>query len=153
MRRGLPGPAPGIAASAVAAPVQNSIAVLPFENLSDAKDNAYFAEGVHHQIVADLTKIPELKVISRTSVMNLKESGQGNLRDIARSLGASYILEGSIQRIGSRVCVTAQLVDGGTDTHLWADRYERDLKDVFATETELADLVVAQVKSTLSRPR
>src|SRR5947199_7061009 len=134
----------------VAAIPEKSIAVLPFENLSDQKENAYFTEGVQDEILNDLAKVGDLQVISRTSVMQYKAGTQRNLRQIARELGVAHVLEGSVQRTGDRVRVSAQLIDARTDTHLWADRYDRDLADVFAIESELAKTIVAQLKSKLS---
>jgi TolB-like protein/class 3 adenylate cyclase len=130
--------------------VEKSIAVLPFENLSDDKQNAYFADGVQDEILTDLAKVADLKVISRTSVMQYRNSAQRNLREIARSLGVSHILEGTVQRAGDRVRVSAQLIDARTDAHLWADRYERDLADIFVLENELAEKIAGQLKSRLS---
>ena len=127
-----------------------SIAVLPFENLSDEKQNAYFADGVQDEILTDLAKVADLKVISRTSVMPFKAASPRNLRDIAKALGVAHILEGSVQRAGGRVRVNAQLIDARTDTHIWAEHYERDLADVFAIESDIAERIVAQLKSRLS---
>src|SRR5438132_3268764 len=107
-----------------------SIAVLPFENFSDDKENAYFADGIQDEILTDLAKVADLKVISRTSVMQYKNAVKRNLREIGQQLGVAHVLEGSVQRTGNRVRVTAQLIDAGTDTHLWAERYDRDLADV-----------------------
>jgi len=136
-------------AAAVAVP-EKSIAILPFQNLSDDKQNAYFADGVQDEILTDLTKVADLKVISRTSVMQYKAGAQRNLRDIAKALGVSHVVEGSVQRSGGRVHVSAQLVDARTDTHLWAESYDRELADVFAIESELAEQIVSQLKSKLS---
>src|SRR4029077_251736 len=106
--------------------------VLPFENLSDDKQNAYFADGVQDEILTNLARVADLKVISRTSVMQYKSGILRNLRDIAKTLGVSHVVEGSVQRSGGRVRVSAQLIDAKTDTHLWAESYDRDLADVFA---------------------
>src|SRR5262249_37434852 len=111
-----------------------SIAVLPFENLSDDKQNAYFADGVQDEILTNLAKVADLKVISRTSVIQYRNSSHRNLRDIAQALGVAHILEGTVQRAGSRVRVNAQLIDARTDAHLWGERYEREIADVFALE-------------------
>jgi serine/threonine-protein kinase len=127
-----------------------SIAVLPFENLSDDKQNAYFADGVQDEILTNLAKVRDLKVISRTSVMQYRNTAQRNIREIAEALGVAHILEGTIQRAGGRVRVNAQLIDARTDAHVWADHYDRDLADVFAIENELAEQIVAQLKSKLS---
>jgi TolB-like protein/Flp pilus assembly protein TadD len=129
---------------------EKSIAVLPFENLSDDKQNAYFADGVQDEILTNLARVADLKVISRTSVMQYKSGAQRNLRDIAKALGVSHVVEGSVQRSAGRVRVSAQLIDAKTDTHLWAESYDRDLADVFAIENELAEKIVSQLKSKLS---
>src|SRR4030095_20716 len=112
-----------------------SIAVLPFQNLSDEKENAYFADGVQDEILTNLSKVANLKVISRTSVMQYKNVATRNLREIAEQLGVAHVLEGSVQRAGNRVRVTAQLINARTDAHLWAERYDRDLADVFAIQS------------------
>jgi TolB-like protein/Tfp pilus assembly protein PilF len=127
-----------------------SIAVLPFENLTDDKQNAYLADGLVDEILTDLAKVADLKVISRTSVMQYRVGSQLNLRQIAADLGVAHVLEGTVQRSGDRVRVSAQLIDARTDMHLWGDRYDRDLADVFAIESELAEAIVAQLKSKLS---
>jgi len=136
-------------AATVAVP-EKSIAVLPFENLSDDKQNAYFADGVQDEILTDLAKVADLKVISRTSVMQYKNRVNRNLREIAKALGVAHILEGTVQRSGDRVRVSAQLIDARRDAHLWGEKYERDIADVFAIESELAEQIVAQLKSKLS---
>ncbi len=136
--------------AAAPAIVEKSIAVLPFENLSDEKQNAYFADGVQDEILTNLARVADLKVISRTSVMQYKSGAQRNLRDIAKTLGVSHVVEGSVQRSGGRVHVSAQLIDAKTDMHLWAESYDRDLADVFAIENELAEKIVSQLKSKLS---
>jgi TolB-like protein/Flp pilus assembly protein TadD len=130
--------------------LEKSIAVLPFENLSDDKQNAYFADGVQDEILTNLARVADLKVISRTSVMQYKASAQRNLRDIAKTLGVSHVVEGSVQRSGGRVHVSAQLIDATTDMHLWGESYDRELADVFAIENELAEQIVSQLKSKLS---
>jgi TolB-like protein/Tfp pilus assembly protein PilF len=129
---------------------EKSIAVLPFENLSDEKQNAYFADGVQDEIISDLAKVADLKVISRTSVMQYRPDIKRNLREIAKDLGVAHIVEGSVQRVGGRVRVSAQLIDARTDMHVWGDGYERDFADVFAIESELAEKIVAQLKGKLS---
>lgn len=129
---------------------EKSIAVLPFDNLSDDKQNAYFADGVQDEILNDLAKVADLKVISRTSVMQYKNSAQRNLREIATALGVTHILEGTVKRAGDRIRVNAQLIDARTDTTVWGERYDRDLADVFAVENEVAEQIVAQLKSRLS---
>ena len=127
-----------------------SIAVLPFQNLSDDKENAYFTEGVQGEILTDLVKIADLKVISRTSVMQYGSDTTRNLREIGKALGVAYVLEGSVQRSGDRVRVNAQLVDARTDSHVWAEHYDRDLADVFAIQSELAEKIASQLKAQLS---
>jgi TolB-like protein/class 3 adenylate cyclase/Flp pilus assembly protein TadD len=143
--------APGATtARALVAIPEKSIAVLPFENLSAEKENAYFADGVQDEILTDLCKVADLKVISRTSVMQYKNAMKRNLREIAEQLGVAHVLEGSVQRADGRVRVNAQLIDARTDSHLWAERYDRDVADVFAIESEVAGEIVAQLKSKLS---
>jgi TolB-like protein/class 3 adenylate cyclase/cytochrome c-type biogenesis protein CcmH/NrfG len=135
----------------VAVPIpEKSVAVLPFENLSDEKQNAYFADGIQDEILTDLAKVADLKVISRTSVMQYKNAVSRNLREIAQQLGVAHVLEGSVQRTGNRVRVTAQLIDARTDTHLWADRYDRDLADVFAIQSEIAKTIADQLQAKIS---
>jgi len=124
--------------------------VLPFENLSEQKANAFFAEGVQDEILTDLAKIADLKVISRTSVMQYKSGVARNLREIAQQLGVANVVEGSVQRSGNRVRVNAQLVDARTDAHLWAQTYDRDLADVFAIQSEIAKAIADQLQAKLS---
>jgi len=140
---------PGQSAAGEIVP-EKSIAVLPFENLSDEKENSFFADGVQDEILTDLAKIADLKVISRTSVMQYKNAAERNLRDIARALGVAHVVEGTVQRTGGRVRVSAQLIDARTDTHLWAERYDRDVADVFGIESELAGKIVAQLQAKIS---
>src|SRR5437667_2438163 len=135
--------------STLAAP-EKSIAVLPFENLSDDKENAYFTDGIQDEILTDLARVADLKVISRTSVMQYKNAVSRNLREIAQQLGVAHVLEGSVQRTGNRVRVTAQLIDARTDTHLWAERYDRDLADVFAIQSEIAKTIADQLQAKIS---
>jgi TolB-like protein/class 3 adenylate cyclase/Tfp pilus assembly protein PilF len=129
---------------------EKSIAVLPFENRSEEKANAYFADGVQDEILTYLAKIAALKVISRTSVMQYKSGVARNLREIAQQLGVANVVEGSVQRSGNRVRVNAQLVDARTDAHLWAQTYDRDLADVFAIQSEIAKAIVDQLQAKLS---
>jgi TolB-like protein/Tfp pilus assembly protein PilF len=129
--------------------VDKSIAVLPFENLSDERQNAYFADGVQDEILTNLAKIADLKVISRTSVMSYKSGVGRNLREIARQLGVSHLLEGSVQRSANRVRVNAQLIDARNDTHLWAQTYDRDLADVFAIQSEIAKTIADQLQAKI----
>src|SRR5437016_1911393 len=137
-------------ARSLATAVEKSIAVLPFENLSSDKENAYFTDGVQDEILTDLAKIADLKVISRTSVMLYQAGSPRNLREIGQQLGVAHILEGSVQRAGGKVRVNAQLIDARTDKHLWAKTYDRDLADVFAIETELAQLIANELQAKLS---
>jgi TolB-like protein/Flp pilus assembly protein TadD len=127
-----------------------SIAVLPFENRSEEKQNEYFADGVQDEILTYLTKIADLKVISRTSVLQYKSGVARNLREIAQQLGVANVVEGSVQRSGNRVRVNAQLVDARTDAHLWAQTYDRDLADVFAIQSEIAKTIADQLQAKLS---
>ena len=136
-------------AATVAVP-EKSIAVLPFENLSDEKENAYFADGVQDEILTGLARVAALKVISRTSVMQYKTGAKRNLREIGAALGVAHVLEGTVQRAGSRVRVNAQLIDARTDSQLWAERYDRDVADVFGIESELAGKIVAQLQAKIS---
>jgi TolB-like protein/Tfp pilus assembly protein PilF len=129
---------------------EKSIAVLPFENLSDEKGNAYFADGVQDEILTGLSRVADLKVISRTSVMQYKTGTKRNLREIAADLGVAHVLEGSVQRAGGHVRVNAQLIDARTDSHLWAESYDRDVADVFAIESEVAGKIVAQLQAKIS---
>ena len=129
---------------------EKSIAVLPFENLSKDEENAFFAGGVQDEILSDLAKAADLKVISRTSVMQYKSGMERNLREIAKTLGVSYVVEGSVQRVGDRVRVSAQLIDARNDTHLWAEHYDRDVADVFAIQSEIAQQIADQLKANLS---
>ena len=129
---------------------EKSIAVLPFENLSKDEENAYFAGGVQDEILTNLAKVADLKVISRTSVMKYKSDLERNLREIAKALGVSHVIEGSVQRAGGRVRVNAQLIDTRTDTHIWAEHYDRDVADVFAIQTEIAQQITNQLQAKLS---
>ncbi len=126
-----------------------SIAVLPFENLSDDRENAYFADGVHDDILSSLAKISDLKVISRTSVRQYKE-GARNLREIGQTLGVAHILEGTVRRAGNRVRVNAQLINAQTDAHIWADTFDRELTNLFALQSELAERITAALRANLS---
>src|ERR1700736_6242311 len=123
---------------------EKSVAVLPFENLSEEKANAFFADGVQDQILTALAKVADLKVISRTSVMQYKSGVPRNLREIGQQLGVAHLLEGSVQRVANRVRVNAQLIDARTDAHLWAQTYDRDLADVFAIQSEIAKTIADQ---------
>ena len=127
-----------------------SIAVLPFENLSSDKENAYFTDGVQDEILTDLAKIADLKVISRTSVMQYKSGAPRNLREIGQQLGVAHVVEGSVQRAANKIRVIAQLIDARTDAHLWAQTYDRDLADVFAIQSEIAKAIADQLQAKLS---
>ncbi len=126
-----------------------SIAVLPFENLSEEKANAYFADGIQDEILVRLAKIADLKVISRTSTQHYKSAPE-NLRKVGKELGVAHLLEGSVQRTANRVRVNAQLIDARTDAHLWAQTYDRDLADVFAIQSEIAKAIAGQLQAKLS---
>src|SRR6266511_3748219 len=127
-----------------------SIAVLPFENFSEDKAFAFFADGVHDEILNDLAKIADLKVISRTSVMQYKNTATRNLPEIAQALKVAHVLEGSVQRSGNRVRVSAELIDARNDTHVWAEKYDRELADVFAIQSEIAEKIADQLQAKLS---
>jgi serine/threonine protein kinase/lipoprotein NlpI len=131
-------------------PPEKSIAVLPFENLSKDEENAFFAGGVQDEILTNLAKVADLKVISRTSVMKYKSGLERNLREIAKTLEVSHVVEGSVQRAGARIRVSAQLIDARNDAHLWAEHYERDVADVFAIQTEIAQQIANQLQAKLS---
>jgi TolB-like protein/Tfp pilus assembly protein PilF len=134
----------------VAAIADKSIAVLPFENLSRDPDNAFFTDGVQDEILTDLAKIADLKVISRTSVMQYKSGIARNLRKIGEELGVAHVVEGSVQRAANKVRVNAQLIDARNDAHLWAQTYDRDLADVFAIQSEIAKAIADQLQAKLS---
>ncbi len=129
---------------------EKSIAVLPFENLSANQENAFFTDGVQGEILTDLAKVADLKVISQTSVMQYRNAQKRNLRDIAQALRVSHILEGSVQRAANRVRVNAQLIDARNDTHMWAETYDRELADVFAIQSEIAQNIANQLRAKLS---
>src|SRR5438874_4160302 len=134
--------------STLAAP-EKSIAVLPFENRSEDKANAYFAEGIQDEILTDLAKIADLKVISRTSVTPYRATETRKLGEIAQQLGVTHLVEGSVQRVANRVRVNAQLIDARNDAHLWAQTYDRDLADVFAIQSEIAKAIADQLQAKL----
>ncbi|MSU49253.1 MAG: TIR domain-containing protein [Opitutus sp.] len=155
-------PAPAMSAPAAKPPLDlastaglakadaKSIAVLPFSNMSDDKDaNAFFADGIHEDILTNLANIAELKVISRTSVMQYRDT-KLPLRKIAQDLGVAYVLEGSVRRDGAQVRVTGQLIRAATDEHVWAKNYDRELKDIFAIQTALATEIAGALHSVLS---
>jgi TolB-like protein len=132
------------------APPEKSIAVLPFSNLSKEQESAFFADGVQDEILTNLAKVADLKVISRTSVMPYKSGMARNLRQIGQQLAVAHVVEGSVQRAGNRVRVNAQLVDARTDRHLWAQTYDRELADVFAIQSEIAKTIAEQLQAKLS---
>jgi len=140
--------APAEIASAGRAP-EKSIAVLPFENLSDDRENTFFADGVHDDILSSLAKIADLKVISRTSVQQYR-TGVRNLREIGETLGVAHVLEGTVRRSGNRVRVNAQLINARTDAHIWAETFDRELTDLFAIQSELAERIVEALQANLS---
>src|SRR5256712_3118993 len=129
---------------------EKSIAVLPLENLSDEKENAFFADGIQDELLSNLAKIKELKVISRTSVMQYKSGITRNLKEIAQQLGVSNVVEGSVRRSGNHIRVSVQLIDAQTDRHIWAQNYDRTLADSLALQGELATEIAAGVGATLS---
>src|SRR6266536_535483 len=135
---------------ATSLPPEKSIAVLPLENLSEEKENAFFAAGIQDELLSNLSKIADLKVISRTSVMQYKSGIKRNLKEIAQQLGVNNVVEGSVGRAGNRVRVSVQLIDARTDTHLWAEHYDRDIADVFAVQTEIAQRIADQLRAKLS---
>ena len=126
-----------------------SIAVLPFENRSEDKANAYFADGIQDEILTRLSNIADLKVISRTSTQQY-ESKPANLREIAKQLGVANILEGSVQKVADQVRVNVQLINAQTDSHLWADTYDRKLTDIFGVESEIAKRIAESLQATLT---
>ena len=133
----------------LAALPEKSIAVLPFENLSEDKDNAYFADGIQDEILTRLSKIADLKVISRTSTQHYKSAPE-NLPEIAKQLGVAHILEGSVQKSGDAVRVNVQLIKAANDSHLWADTFDRKLTDIFSVESEVAKAIADQLRAKLT---
>ena len=132
--------------------VEKSIAVLPFDNLSEDKSNAFFANGVQDEILTDLARITALKVISRTSVLGYSDPAKRPpAREIGQALGVAYLLEGSVQRAGNRVRLSAQLIDVASDRHVWAETYDRELTDVFSIQSEVADTIAGKLQTQLSR--
>jgi TolB-like protein len=131
------------------AEIERSIAVLPFENLSEDKANAYFAEGIQDEILTRLSKIADLKVISRTSTQHYKSAPE-NLAEIGKQLGVAHVLEGSVQRSGDGVRVNVQLIKAANDSHLWADTFDRKLTDIFSVESEVAKAIADQLRARLT---
>jgi TolB-like protein/DNA-binding winged helix-turn-helix (wHTH) protein len=142
--------ATGTAVSAPSSIPEKSVAVLPFDNLSDEKENAYFAAGVQDEITSNLARIADLKVISRTSANLYKSGNPRNSREIGRQLGVAHLLEGNVQRIGNRLRVNAQLIDTRTDTHAWAQTYDRDVSDLFVIQSEIAQAIAWQLGAKIS---
>src|SRR5260370_1001493 len=136
--------------AAAAAMPAKSIPVLPFEKLSRDPDNAFFTDGVQDEILTDLAKVADLKVISRTSVMQYKSGVQRNLREIGQQLGVAHLLEGSVQRAGGKVRVNAQLIDARSDGHQWAQSFYRDISDVVTSQSEIAKAIADQLRAKLS---
>src|SRR3954454_23145096 len=137
---------------AAIAPAQvsdKSIAVLPFENLSDDQENTYLADGIQDDILSNLAKIADLKVISRTSVRQYR-GGERNLREIGAALGVAHILEGTVRRFGNRVRVNAQLINALTDAHMWADTFDREITDLFVLQSDLAEQIANALRANLS---
>jgi TolB-like protein/Flp pilus assembly protein TadD len=130
--------------------VEKSIAVMPFQSLSDEKENAYFADGIQDDILTNLAKIGDLKVISRMSAMSYRGDAVRNAREIGKALGVATLLEGSVRRVGNRVRVSVQLIDANNDEHIWAEDYDRDLTDVFAIQTDLAQKIASALQAKLS---
>src|SRR5207247_2379156 len=130
-------------------PIERSIAVLPFENLSNDKDNAYFAEGIQDEILTRLSKIAELTVISRTSTQHYKSAPE-NLREIAKQLGVAHIVEGSVQKSADAVRVNVQLIKAANDSHLWSETFDRKLTDIFSVESEVAKAIADQLQAKLT---
>jgi TolB-like protein/Flp pilus assembly protein TadD len=130
--------------------IDKSIAVLPFQNLSNKKENAYFADGIQDDILTNLSKIGDLKVISRMSVMSYRGDGIRNAREIGKALGVGTLLEGSVRRAGNRVRVSVQLINANNDEHIWAEDYDRELTDVFAIQTDLAQKIASALQAKLS---
>src|SRR6266566_6137280 len=126
-----------------------SIAVLPFDNFSDDKQDTYFADGIQDDILTALSQVSDLKVISRNSVMQYREKAR-NMREIGQALGVAYLLEGSVRRANDKVRITAQLIDARNDQHVWAEHYDRDLADVFAIQSEVAENIATQLKANIS---
>ena len=124
----------------------NSIAVLPFENMSADKDNEYFSDGITEEILHSLAQIKELRVISRTSVFTYKERTDVGIAKIGRELDVSHVLEGSVRKAGKKVRITAQLIRSKDDAHLWSQTYDRSLDDIFQVQTEISEAIAQQMK-------
>src|SRR5213079_123273 len=129
--------------------IDKSIAVLPFENFEDNKENAYFADGIQDDILTDLAKVADLKDIGRRSVAQYRGSTT-SVRDIGHALQVAYVLEGTVRKINGKIRVTAQLIDTRTEAERWGEKYERDLADVFAMQSEISEAIIGQLKAALS---
>jgi TolB-like protein/class 3 adenylate cyclase/Tfp pilus assembly protein PilF len=149
MQAGAPAPKVAPLLAPPTAPHKRSVAVLPFANMSASAENEYFSDGVTEEILALLARIEGLKVISRTSIMRYKGTDKP-MRQIGEELGVASILEGSVRQAGQRVRITAQLIDAATDEHLWAERYDRDLEDIFAIQTDVAERIVEALRVRLT---
>jgi len=147
--KSLPPPASSLPPSTASAVADKSIAVLPFTNMSEEKDNAFFTDGVHEDIVTNLALIRDLKVVSRTTVIRYRDSKK-SVREIGEELGVAYILEGSVRRAGNKVRVTGQLIKTRTDEHVWAKAYDRDLTDIFAIQAALAQEIAGALEAAIS---
>ena len=130
--------------------MDKSIAVLPFANLSAEKENEFFADGMHDDLITALAKVRDLKVISRTSVLAYRDTASRNLKKIAAELGVATVLEGSVQRAGNRVRINVQLIDARTDAHLWAETFNKDLTDVFLIQAALTEEITSALKASLT---
>ena len=135
--------------SGAVALLEKSIAVLPFETFSDDKENSYFADGVQDDILTDLAKVADLKVISRHSVAQFRDTKK-TIREIGQALGVAHVLEGSVRKMAGKIHVTAQLIDTRTEAQTWAEKYDRDLADLFAIQSEISQTIVSQLKAALS---
>jgi len=129
---------------------EKSIAVLPFESLSDNKNDIYFADGIQDEILSDLAKVSQLRVISRTSVMSYRPGGDRDLRSIANALGVAHVVEGTVRRDDDRVRVTTELIDARTDETLWSESYDRDMTDIFAIQSDIAQRIAARLSARLT---
>ncbi|HMD61762.1 MAG TPA: TIR domain-containing protein, partial [Opitutaceae bacterium] len=144
-----PPPAPAAAAAPAQAVDPKSIAVLPFENMSEDKQNAFFTDGVHEDVLTNLSFVKDLHLVSRTSVMRYRGTTK-SIKEIGQELGVAYVLEGSVRREGNKVRVTGQLINARTDEHVWAKSYDRDLTDIFAIQGELAQAIADALQAVLS---
>ena len=144
------GSAPAVTSTSAVSIPAKSIAVLPLDNLSENKEDAFFADGIQDDVLTSLAKIKDLKVISRTSVMSYRNKAARNLREIGKELGVAHVLEGSVRRVANRVLVNVQLIDTASDQHIWAERYDRTLADSITLQGELASEIARALHATLS---